>query len=264
MTYTFDQPVRTPGDDRELVEVTLLLADISGYTRFVSSPRMSLLHAQVLIDDLMAAVAGAVGHPLGLWKIEGDATFFYALPDSAEARRAVIDAAPRILETFVREQARIEVANMCSCEACDNVHDLRLKFVTHAGEAVVRGGEDQMDLAGPNVILAHRLLKNSVPDDEYLLMTPPIAEELNADEAERAHRSVEEVEDLGTIQTTWLPLDREPIVERISAESRGTGFAERISQTMHVHVGTMRHALRGDADLYDNLPSREEAAETST
>lgn len=250
-----ESPREPLAESRKIAEVTVLLADISGYTRFVDSPRMSLLHAQTLIDDLMAAVAGAVDEPLTLSKLEGDATFFYALPDSPQARRAVIEAAPRILEAFIREQGRIESANMCSCEACDSVHDLRLKFVTHAGEAVVRGGERETDLAGPTVILAHRLLKNSIPADEYLLMTPEIASRLEEDERERARHAVEDVKDLGSIEVTWLPLDRERITERIAGESgSGAGLAEKIAQTMHVQIGTMRHAMRGDADTYANVP----------
>ena len=58
--------------------VALVLADISGYTRFIRLHGLSMLHAEQIIAELLDAVIGASEHPLQLSKLEGDAAFMYA------------------------------------------------------------------------------------------------------------------------------------------------------------------------------------------
>ena len=65
----------------EIKRVVLVLADISGYTRFMRVHTMSLLHAEAIITDLLEAVIDQAEHPLTLSKLEGDAVFLYATLD---------------------------------------------------------------------------------------------------------------------------------------------------------------------------------------
>ena len=53
----------------------------------------------------------------------------------------------------------------CRCAACTSISSLDLKFVAHYGTYVLSSDGDRDDLAGPDVILVHRLLKNTVGDD---------------------------------------------------------------------------------------------------
>ena len=48
--------------------------------------------------------------------------------------------------------------------ACSSIGSLDLKFVAHYGTYVTESENDREDLAGPDVILVHRLLKNTVGD----------------------------------------------------------------------------------------------------
>ena len=48
----------------------------------------------------------------------------------------------------------------CQCTACSRVGDLELKFVLHAGSYVVQSIGGGRELVGPEVVMAHRLLKN--------------------------------------------------------------------------------------------------------
>lgn len=81
--------------------VVLLLADIGGYTNFLRMPRISLLHAQTLIDLLLQAVVRTPGVPLERARATGDLGLFFCRPDTLTARRAVLDSVPRLLESFV-------------------------------------------------------------------------------------------------------------------------------------------------------------------
>jgi hypothetical protein len=63
----------------------------------------------------------------------------------------------------------------CSCSACRAIGSLDLKFVCHYGSFVVDTDAGGVDLAGPDVILVHRLLKNTVTESTgvkaYALLT---------------------------------------------------------------------------------------------
>jgi hypothetical protein len=61
------------------------------------------------------------------------------------------------------------------CAACANISTLDLKFLVHYGEYVTHAVAGAEDLAGPDVILVHRLLKNDVRErtgcGAYALLT---------------------------------------------------------------------------------------------
>ena len=235
----------------KLSGVALLLADISGYTRFMRQPRMSLLHAQALIDRLTSSLVEIVKDPLALSKIEGDASIFYAMPDSHASRRAIVDAVPTLLAAFASEQAIIQSTNLCRCTACEAVDELRIKFIAHAGEAVVSGRGGSMDFAGPSVILAYRLLKNSISANEYFLMTEPFFDVLTEEERERLDRRVEQVEGFEPVEIAYGRLDREPLA---AAGWRPTA-KERLGHLARIHTRGLSHWIRRDRKQYGNLPS---------
>lgn len=56
----------------------------------------------------------------------------------------------------------------CVCEACRHIGDLRLKAVVHFGKALFKRIQE---LAGEDVILVHRLLKNSIDEHECIALT---------------------------------------------------------------------------------------------
>jgi len=62
----------------ELKKVALVIADISGYTRFLQFNKTSLLHANEIVSQLLESVIDGASHPLILNKLEGDALLLYA------------------------------------------------------------------------------------------------------------------------------------------------------------------------------------------
>ena len=54
----------------------LLIADISGYTQFLTSSEMD--HANPILQSLLEALVEQVGDPLHFWKMEGDAILAYS------------------------------------------------------------------------------------------------------------------------------------------------------------------------------------------
>ena len=58
--------------------VVIVLADISGYTRFMVENQMSAIHGQQYITFLIETLLREVNIPLRLQEIEGDALFLYS------------------------------------------------------------------------------------------------------------------------------------------------------------------------------------------
>ena len=188
----------------------LLIADIAGYTRFMKMHRMSLAHAQDIVARLLEAVIDATRSRLKLAKLEGDAAFFYlTYPESTEpALEFVAGQVAGIYRAFHQRLSDLEANGLCMCDACEQVGNLKIKFVGHFGEAAVQKVKKLTELAGVDVILVHRLLKNEVPVPEYLLMTEPVFQRVDSSIRERVSTLEMELEGLGKTDTFFMDLER--------------------------------------------------------
>jgi hypothetical protein len=160
----------------ETKKLIIILADISGYTRFMLDNQKAAVHGQIFISNLIESLLEQVDIPLTLQEIEGDAVFLYAAhPGADDAWHTVIEQVSLKLEKFfdawfASMAAHIE-ANPCACAICRSSHLLGLKIIVHSGEAMFHTIARRPQVSGTDVILAHRLLKNSLPSNEYLLLT---------------------------------------------------------------------------------------------
>jgi len=155
--------------------VALVIVDISGYTQFIRSQRLSAIHAEEIVFELLEAVIDHSAYPLTLNKLEGDAAFLYAelnTENQAEVAQEVLRQTQDFFKVFyARARALSTERADCDCDACQRIFDLRLKAILHSGEAVFRRIRQFEELAGEDVILIHQLLKNSIPSNEYILLT---------------------------------------------------------------------------------------------
>ncbi|HXV32916.1 MAG TPA: DUF2652 domain-containing protein [Gaiellaceae bacterium] len=150
----------------------LVLADISGYSGYVvGSPLES---AEDVVADVTETVVGRLEPVVRVNKLEGDAVFGYALDGEYDATM-LLDTIEECYFAFRGRLRGIEHAVSCTCPACAKVADLDLKFVVHHGEFVRRGAGRREELTGHDVIVVHRLLKNSVAEAHglhaYVLFT---------------------------------------------------------------------------------------------
>lgn len=147
-----------------------------------------MLHAEQIITDLLDAVIDQSEHPLQLNKLEGDAALLYAVcgDDSARAAVDVLNQVRLFFEAFRTRQNGIiaDGDGGCGCDACTNVASLRLKVVMHIGDVLFKRIRHFEEMAGEPVILVHRLLKNSMASDEYLLMSGDFAAASGCSEGE--------------------------------------------------------------------------------
>ncbi len=145
--------------------VCLVLADISGYTGYLAGSELE--HAQDVLADLVTTVVGTLRPVLRLAKLEGDAAFAYA-PEAKIDGSMLLDTIEGCYFAFRRRLQSIRQATTCQCNACVLIPNLNLKFFAHHGEFVRQRIAGREELAGTDVILVHRLMKNSVGEMFHL------------------------------------------------------------------------------------------------
>jgi len=187
-------------------QVILIVADISWYTRFMVANQTALSHAQVIITELIQAIIKEVEIPLQVAKLEGDAVFLYAIKDTsaadwAKVREQIGQKLIGFFGVFGEKVAELSQSNTCKCDACEHVEALRLKTVVHSGQALFYEVGGFSELSGVDVILVHRLLKNSVHADEYVMLTEDAYRDVAFPPQIEVVEGQESYDSIGTIKT---------------------------------------------------------------
>ena len=212
----------------------LIIADISGYTRFMTANAKTLAHSQTLIIELVEAIIHQVEAPLEVAKLEGDAIFLFCRKplDAGRWQEIRADISRKLLEFFqcFREKlAQLARSNTCTCHACTHLERLRLKVVVHSGEVLFHRVLQFNELAGTDVILVHRLLKNSVPATQYLLITEAARRELEFPDTITFKSGFENYENLGQIQTAVHDFDHHGAAPKADVTKNNFGSRYRES-----------------------------------
>jgi uncharacterized protein DUF2652 len=234
----------------------LLIADIGGYTRFMKFHRASLAHAQDIVAQLLEAVIDATHPDLTLAKLEGDAAFFYlTYPKGTEPDlEFVAEQTASIYRAFHRKASDLKINTLCVCDGCQQAGNLKIKLVGHLGEAAVQRVKHLTELAGVDVIIVHRMLKNDVPVTEYLLMTPPVHERIDRSMRERASSHAQELDDLGPTDLFYVDLERYvgevPPAPKLTLLQRLARHTRLALRTLPEFVG-LREACAGFRNIID-------------
>jgi hypothetical protein len=167
---------------QEADEGCLLLADITGYTSYLQGSELE--HAQDVLTDLLETIINGIEPPFELSKLEGDAAFAYLTTERIDTPM-LMDTIESTYFNFRRRLRDVVHATTCDCNACVLIPSLDLKFVVHQGRYVVRRIGRSEELTGSDVVLVHRLLKNSVRDivgnDAYVAITASAIAAMDAD-----------------------------------------------------------------------------------
>ncbi len=149
----------------------LFIPDISGFTKFVSETE--IIHSQHIVQELLEILIDSNLLNLQISEIEGDAIFFYR-PGNKPGQQEILKQVETMYFNFHRHLKLYDHQRICNCGACKSAVDLKLKIVAHYGEVSEYMVKDHKKLFGKDVILIHRLLKNNIDSNEYILMTDPL------------------------------------------------------------------------------------------
>lgn len=192
--------------DESIKKVLLMIADIGGYTEFMVSTDLEIEHSQKIITQLISTIIEKINIPLEISKLEGDAVFIYVVKENEEytwqhIRKLVGEKLILFFDVFRNKLSEIEQHHDCSCGACSNTDVLKLKIVVHSGEALFSYIKQFYELIGKDVILVHRLTKNSVNHNEYILMTEPAYSDILFPSQIETQESHENYEHFGEVKT---------------------------------------------------------------
>src|SRR5215813_5047579 len=116
--------------------VILLIADISGYTKFMLSHQKALAHSHMVIQALLNTITAQAEPPLEVSKLEGDAVLMFARKDDtrtpAELAQLLGHRIEHLFEQFGVAVDNLAETSICKCDACANIAGLRLKLIAHS------------------------------------------------------------------------------------------------------------------------------------
>jgi hypothetical protein len=194
----------------------ILIADITGYTQFLSATDIE--HANFIMVNLFSAMLQDSPEKLRVMEVEGDALFCWLpMEESAVSINALVRLVQEQFRRFVGVLGWFtEVRGKdCDCHACIQARGLKIKFMLHYGQAGFYQIANFEKIASLDVVIAHRLLKNSVPESEYVLATHRVGRGVKS----RGEQAWQEGEDvypiIGKVGYNYLKLDRSLIAELI-------------------------------------------------
>ena len=185
----------------------LYIPDISGFTDFVNATEIS--HSRHIITELLELIINSDKIGMSVSEIEGDAVLFFKedVPSVSE----LIKQCQQTFINFHNHLRRYNTERICRCGACETAAQLSLKFIIHKGDVEKINIKDHHKLHGSDVIIAHKLLKNSIPENEYILITDQFKIESSSIEMDKKEwisirRGSNTYEDLGKIDYSYIPL----------------------------------------------------------
>ena len=150
----------------------LFIPDISGFTKFIQTTEVE--HSQHVIAELLEVLIAANIEDLRLAEIEGDALFFYKDGEVLSQERLLAQI-ETMFTAFHSHLKLMEINRICPCNACSSAAKLELKIMAHCGELQYIEVQGKRKPFGQQVIEAHRLLKNSIDSENYVLVSKDLA-----------------------------------------------------------------------------------------
>lgn len=258
----------------------LVIADISGYSSYLAG--VELDHAQDILADLMNIVVKSLRPSFKLAKLEGDAAFVYALTAEVDGSM-LLDTVETCYFAFRNRLHSIRQATTCDCNACVLIPTLNLKVVAHHGQVAMQKIAGRSELVGSDVILIHRLLKNTIPEAAYLFVSDACMAKTSLKPTELGfRRHFEEYEHIGEVggwiddlEAAWkayrdrkrvyvsegeaalalsgfVPAPPEVVWEFISSPllrpkwSAGITRIDQVDPSGRRRVGTLNHCMHGE------------------
>ena len=164
-------------DDVKANSSLIFIPDITGFTRFVQSTDVK--HSQHIISELLEVLIDSNHLGLDISELEGDAILFYKYAHVPSLEQILFQA-KRMFQNFHNHLKKYTTADVCHCGAVNGPIDLSLKIIIHQGRLGFTKVKQYRKPYGLDMIVAHKLLKNSVEEKEYVLVSDSFNDEILA------------------------------------------------------------------------------------
>ena len=183
----------------EVQSATIVIPDITGFTRFMSD--IDLKISKRVIPALLNKIIYTNQIGLKVSEIEGDAVLFYKTGPPVDPQQMAKQCQRFYLDFYQQlKSLKYELRNKPESNKIPRI--LGLKIIVHYGEVGMSRIDKRIKLIGEDVIIAHRLLKNDVTYDDYVLLTShyvdkvgekPTLKALFWDKARKDHSNYEHI-----------------------------------------------------------------------
>jgi hypothetical protein len=190
---------------------TLYIPDISGFTKFVTDTDIE--HGQNITAALLEEIIKSNYLDFTVSEIEGDSILFYRGNDKLNFEE-ILKLSFHIFRKFHEKRIELDSSTQCNCGACSSITNLTLKFIVHSGEVRSSKISNFVKLYGKDVILVHRLLKNNIKENQYVLFTTAQTFDLAGSklflEFGESKKFVQDLEDIGLVEGIYFTFNYSP------------------------------------------------------
>lgn len=162
----------------------IVIADITGYTVFLKDSELE--HAKDSLRSLLEVLIEQTKPPLVISRLEGDAVISYAPQAGFLQGQTLIEMLENTYVAFRTARERMRLNTTCTCNACQNIPNLDLKFFVNYGTFALEKMTSYIELVGNDVNVTHRLVKNRIVEKTgiraYAAYTQRAVEALGIDE----------------------------------------------------------------------------------
>jgi len=205
------------------------MPDISGFTNFVNNTELE--HGIHIISELLELLIDNTTIDLELAEIEGDALFMFT--SKIPSYEQLLQQTTTMLEKFHQQTKSYETKRICNCGSCRTTTNLELKFLVHYGDLAFIKVKTFVKPYGREVIKIHRLLKNKVPINEYILITNDTFD-LYKNEIDKTWIETSENNDFGNFNYYYKNLESIQKSIQIENESAKVENKDQISPSISI------------------------------
>lgn len=154
--------------NKDITPVLFCVPDITGFTKFISTADISF--SKDFIPSLLRKLINANNLKMNVGEIEGDAIFFYRTGRLPSMSR-VAHQCKTLFKAFYDSIRSLEKDDPENYSKHLSEGQLGLKIIIHYGIISTVNIKGRTKLIGEDVIIVHKLLKNSTKEKEYILLT---------------------------------------------------------------------------------------------
>jgi hypothetical protein len=194
----------------DIVPALICIPDMTGFTRFMSETDIDF--SRKVIPPLLQTIVNSNVLDLRLSEIEGDAVLFYRT-GKMPSLKELVEQCKMFYIDFGYRLTKLKQLHADDYKKHVSSSRLGLKIIVHYGEISLSPIGDRIKLFGEDVITAHRLLKNNVPDQEYLLLTEKFLSNYSNEEIDelfhwgRLESASDEYPHIGEIKYRYISLE---------------------------------------------------------
>jgi hypothetical protein len=188
----------------------ILIPDITGFTRFMAENDIEF--SRKIIPPLLRNIVNSNMLNLKVGEIEGDAVVFYRF-GTLPHFKALADQCTAFYVNFNEQLKALMLQYADDFNKYVSSNRLSLKVVAHSALMTSTHIEGFPKLIGEDMVVVHKLLKNSIKEPEYILLTEKLLSKYSSEEVyevfnpDKIKAGMDEYEYIGKIKYSYIVLD---------------------------------------------------------